>query len=147
MVSRSARSARGARWSSIAGAVALGWIFGVSAANLRADDEAPAASSAPNAAEKILPIPLKQPVPVYPKKLQDAGVTGTVVVTFIVNAQGDVERVEAIESPHEGLSAAAIEAVKRWKYKPGMHDGHPVSVRLRQTLAFGINSIARPVAR
>jgi TonB family protein len=64
-----------------------------------------------------------------------AHLTGTVVLKAIVNKSGDIEKLELI-SGHPLLVAAAIDAVKQWKYAPYEINGNPVIVETLITVEF-----------
>jgi TonB family protein len=74
---------------------------------------------------------------VNPARPPEAGtqLTGTVVLKAIVNKSGDVEKLELI-SGHPLLVAAAIDAVKQWKYTPYEIDENPVTVETLITVQF-----------
>jgi len=78
--------------------------------------------------------------PVHPKDLLKQRVEGSVVLQFVVNEEGRVEdpRVESASRPE--FEKPALEAVRRWKFKPGMREGEPVSAYVRQRVSFGISS-------
>jgi periplasmic protein TonB len=73
------------------------------------------------------PVPISQPGPAYPAAAKAAGIEGTVIVKFVVTESGNVTDVQAVKGPEE-LKAACIAAVKGWRFKPAMQDGHAVSV-------------------
>jgi protein TonB len=55
-----------------------------------------------------------------------------------MGTDGTIKSVELIEG-HPLLAPAAIEAVKRWKYKPYMLDGKPVEVETTITVNFSLS--------
>jgi protein TonB len=65
--------------------------------------------------------------PVYPPAAKAAKVQGTVVLKVKIGKAGDVQRVKLV-SGHPLLVSAAIDAVKRWKFKPYLSNGFPVKV-------------------
>lgn len=65
--------------------------------------------------------------PVYPPAAKTVRMTGTVRVDLVVNEDGKVE-VEKTTGPSM-LQRAALDAVKRWKFKPFMRDGQPVKAK------------------
>ena len=73
---------------------------------------------------------------VYPETLRRAGVEGEVVASFVIGVTGAVECVEVIASPHPGLSAAAVEAVRGSMFTPGSQDGEPIKVRFAVPVRF-----------
>ena len=39
----------------------------------------------------------------------------------------------------------AIETVKTWKFRPGMHDGSPVPVRIKMAVSFAAHAQSVPL--
>lgn len=67
--------------------------------------------------------------PEYPRALLSQQRNGSVMVKFVVQPDGSVEGVEAIKSPDRKLSAAAVAAVKQWRFAP-VNKARPVSVEI-----------------
>ena len=66
--------------------------------------------------------------PTYSKEARKAGIEGTVVLTVEVNRDGLAQNIKVVRSLGMGLDEKAIEAVRKWKFKPGEKDGRPVVV-------------------
>jgi TonB family protein len=62
--------------------------------------------------------------------------TGTVVATGVVQEDGTITQIRIPESPGMGLDDKVIEALRKWKFKPGELDGRPVPVRVEIALRF-----------
>jgi len=82
------------------------------------------------------PVVIEKTLPKYPQEEREAGVTGAVVADLVIDEIGTVRDVLIKESPSDGLSSAAIEAIERWRFSPALMDGKPVAVRYIVTLAF-----------
>jgi TonB family protein len=83
------------------------------------------------------PEAIEQAKPEYSEALRLAGIGGQVVVQFGVDAAGAVEHVTVFKSDHPELEAPAVEAVKKWKFKPATRDGKPVDTpTIRVPLSF-----------
>lgn len=76
--------------------------------------------------------------PVYPMIAKRARVQGTVKLHAIISAQGGIESLQVVEG-HPMLVAAAMDAVKQWRYKPYMLDGQPVEVETTVFVNFHID--------
>lgn len=74
--------------------------------------------------------------PQYPADMRKAGIGGTVVVSFIVDAQGQVQDVFPVKSTRPEFEAAAVEALKLWQYEPGIKGGRHVNTRMQQPITF-----------
>jgi len=62
-------------------------------------------------------------------------VTGDVKFEAVINASGKVESAKVLSGP-EPLREAALEALKRYEYKPATKNGQSVSARLPVTVKF-----------
>jgi protein TonB len=73
--------------------------------------------------------------PVYPAIARSAGVQGTVLVRALISPQGHIEQAQVI-SGSPLLSAAALSAIKEWKYRPYILNGNPIEVETEITVNF-----------
>lgn len=86
------------------------------------------------------PAPRAQIPPQYPFELRNAGIEGEVVVEFIVDANGGVRNPFVVRSTQRGFEAAALQAIGKWKFRPGRKDGRAVNAgRVQQIFTFRIN--------
>jgi TonB family protein len=76
--------------------------------------------------------------PEYTSDAMRAKVQGVVEVEALVNPDGTVGRVQIIRSLDDrfGLDQKAIEAVRLWRFRPGMRQGKPVPVLVTIELTF-----------
>jgi TonB family protein len=74
----------------------------------------------------------------YPEVLAEAGITGSVTLSFVIDLQGRVESegIQVVASTHSGFVAAAKEAVLTSRFRPARKGGEAVRVRVRQTVTF-----------
>ena len=77
------------------------------------------AHGAPRATDKeIIDSPLNKPAPEYPERALNANVEGSVHIAVTVGLDGRVAKAEVISAVPEGwFEKAALEAVKKWKYR------------------------------
>jgi protein TonB len=75
------------------------------------------------------PVPIFKPEPEYSEEARKAKFQGTVVLNIVVDEKGNARDVTVARPLGLGLDQKAIEAVMKWKFRPGMKDGHPVPVR------------------
>ena len=73
--------------------------------------------------------------PEYPAEAREQHIQGNVLLRVIVGKEGNVENVQLI-SGHPLLAAAAIDAVKQWKYRPYLLNGEPVEVQTQVLVNF-----------
>ncbi len=74
--------------------------------------------------------------PEYSEEARKAKYSGTVVLAVIVDAEGHARDIHVVKSLGMGLDEKAIEAVDKWKFKPGMKAGQPVNVRAQIEVNF-----------
>lgn len=86
------------------------------------------------------PVPRFQARPQYPADLRKAGISGEVVVDFIVDKEGGVRNAYALRSTHPGFENAAIESVSQWKFKPGAKGGKDVNTHMQVPIVFTLNN-------
>ena len=86
----------------------------------------------------IAPVPLDQPQPRYPQTAKAAHITGTVIVEIIVGVDGRVQSAKVVKggAPFE---APTLDAVKRWRYMPVMHQGKPIVWKSNVTIRFQLD--------
>jgi protein TonB len=77
--------------------------------------------------------------PVYPFDMRRAGISGEVVVEFICDTNGDVLNPFAVRSTQREFEAAAVQAVSKWKFRPGKKGGRAVNTRMQQPISFTLN--------
>lgn len=73
---------------------------------------------------------------VYPEIAKRAGVEGTVYVEAFVDESGTVTKATVVKGIGAGCDEAAVEAVKKTKFRPGKQRGKPVKVRMSIPIRF-----------
>ena len=99
----------------------------------------PGAGGAWTATEVDDPVAVLQPGRlIYPVVLERAGVTGRVVVEFVVDTLGRVEprSLRVVSSTHPAFDPAARDAVLGTRFRPARARGLPVRQLARQQLSF-----------
>jgi protein TonB len=76
-----------------------------------------------------------QPSPQTSSQLQKLA-PATVTIVFVVDQRGRVENPVVQTSSNPAFEAAAIAAVKQWKFEPGKRNGEPVRFRMRVPITF-----------
>lgn len=82
------------------------------------------------------PWKIKDVKPVYPESLQAAGVGGVVILTATIGTDGTVTTVEVLKSVHADLDAAAMDAVRQWRFDGTLLNCAPTEVSMTVTLNF-----------
>ncbi len=73
--------------------------------------------------------------PVYPRIATLSGIQGQVKLHAIIARDGSVQSLNVI-SGHPLLAAAALDAVRQWRYRPYLLNGEPVEVETFITVNF-----------
>jgi protein TonB len=73
----------------------------------------------------------------YPETALDMGIAGVVRVQFIVDRDGNISEVQALNDPGEGLAEEAVRIIKKGpKWRPAEQNGHKVIYRHTQAIVF-----------
>ena len=82
--------------------------------------------------KKLVDVP-----PVYPEVAKEAGVQGVVIIEATVDTEGIVQDAKVLRSIPL-LDAAALAAVKQWRYTPTWLNGEAVPVTMTMTIDFSL---------
>jgi TonB family protein len=82
-------------------------------------------------------------VPVYPAGLEKQKVDGFAAVSFFIDEEGVVHVVSSAEASRPEFAAAAVDAVKQWKFTPPQRRGSATRVFAMQEFTF---SPSKPMA-
>lgn len=75
--------------------------------------------------------------PPYPKRAERNGWEGMVLLNLLINANGEVEKVEiAKTSGYELLDQQARASVGAWRFKPARRNGIAIAVSVQQPIIF-----------
>ena len=84
------------------------------------------------------PVPTLRVPPNYPYEMRRAGLSGEVVVGFIVDTTGHVRDAYAVRSSQREFTDEAVRAILKWQFKPGQKSGVPVNTRMQVPLVFNL---------
>jgi TonB family protein len=85
-----------------------------------------------------LPVPVHQEKAEYTQAAMDAQIEGSVLLEVVVlpdGSSGPVTVVRSLDSAN-GLDQQAVDALKRWTWKPGTRDGEPARVAVQVEMKF-----------
>lgn len=75
--------------------------------------------------------------PVYPEEARAEKVQGVVILDATITAKGEARDLTTVQDPDARLTAAAHEAVARWRFEPARDaEGRAVAVRYKVTVNF-----------
>lgn len=73
------------------------------------------------------PKAMRKVMPVYPQEAKQNKIKGKVILRFLVNKKGNVEKAKVVFSKPKGIfEDKALEAIRKWKFKPGKYKEKPV---------------------
>ncbi|MBI2816586.1 MAG: TonB family protein [Acidobacteria bacterium] len=74
--------------------------------------------------------------PEYSEQARKAKYQGVVVLNLVVKSDGSVRDVKVVQSLGLGLDEKAVEAVRQWRFRPGLRNGQPVDVLATVEVTF-----------
>lgn len=74
--------------------------------------------------------------PLYPYSMRRDRISGTVTVVFVIDEDGRVIEPRVEESTRREFERPALEAVRQWRFEPGIKDGEPVPTLVRTPIEF-----------
>jgi periplasmic protein TonB len=86
-----------------------------------------------------VPSPRFQARPQYPFEMRRAGISGDVLVDFIVDTNGDVRNAYAVHSSQREFEQSAVQAVTKWKFRAGRKNGHAVFTHMQVPIQFTLD--------
>ncbi len=81
------------------------------------------------------PTPIIRVEPSYPEFAREAQIQGKVTLHVLVGKDGKVKNVKVIKGV-KGLDDAAVEAIKKWVFKPALSNNKPVAVWVEVPMDF-----------
>lgn len=104
-------------------------------ADVAAESNGNSESTAGKAASNFAGMLLQKVLPVYPAQAQREGVQGQVVLKAVIGKDGAVAELTPLQGPQQ-LTAAAMDAVRHWRFRPYQANGKPVTVETNIRLNF-----------
>jgi TonB family protein len=84
----------------------------------------------------VAPSVLKQVEPGYTIEARVKQISGEVLLSLVVNTKGEPQDIHVTQKLGYGLDEKAIEALKKWRFRPGTKSGQPVAVRVTISTSF-----------
>ena len=82
------------------------------------------------------PEAISQTTPAYPAELRKAKIEGSVTVVCILDEGGRVEEPRVENSSRPEFEKPALDAVRKWRFRPGVKDGQAVRTYIRIPMRF-----------
>jgi len=75
--------------------------------------------------------------PEYPDRALSDRVSGSVTVQYVVDKKGYTKDIQVVDSVPKGVfDRAAVDSIRRWRYRPAKYNGAPVEVPVRTRIRF-----------
>jgi protein TonB len=84
------------------------------------------------------PRKISGPNPLYPEAARRARIQGVVVLECVIGKDGSVKTVKVLRGLPLGLTEAAVDAVKKWRFEPSTLNEKPVEVLYILTVRFNL---------
>jgi len=84
----------------------------------------------------LRPVLLVKVEPSYPQAARRAGLGGRVTLRAVIAEDGNVESVEVVASTNPLFDEAAVDAVRKWRYRPALMNGRAVRVYFSVVVNF-----------
>ena len=72
----------------------------------------------------------------YPEEARKQGLEGQVVLRLTIEATGKVAVAKVVKGAGNGFDEAALEAVRRFRFRPGTEGGEPIATEITYTYTF-----------
>ncbi len=96
------------------------------------------APTVPVRAEVDPPVPVRTVTPDFPMDMRRANVGGVVTINCLVDPHGEVQDLKVVKSTNVAFVQPALEALKKWKFKPAQRDGSAVPIRVTIPIRFSM---------
>ncbi|HIE64303.1 MAG: energy transducer TonB [Nitrospira sp.] len=84
-------------------------------------------------------IPMVRVPPRYPRRAIRSKIEGVVTVEFTITSEGSVIDPTVVQAvPPSVFNRAALQAIRRWKFRPKFIEGKPVQRRAMQNIRFSL---------
>lgn len=84
------------------------------------------------------PEAITQIPPAYPSELRKAKIEGSVTLVFVLSEDGRVEDARVENSSRPEFEKPALDAIRKWRFRPGEKDGKAVRTYIRIPMRFRV---------
>lgn len=85
------------------------------------------------------PVVIHSVEPEFTSNARSANLQGTVSIQLIVDSQGNPQNARVVGHLGMGLDEKALEAVRQYRFRPAMYQGHPVAVQMVVDVDFHLH--------
>ena len=83
-----------------------------------------------------IPQAIYQVQPGYPYEMSRQGLGGEVRIRFVCDEEGRVRNPRVVSSTRREFERPAVEALRQWRFEPGIKNGVKVKVNMEQPMKF-----------
>jgi periplasmic protein TonB len=85
------------------------------------------------------PEAVSQVAPAYPAELRKAKIEGLVTLVFVLDENGRVEEPRVENSSRQEFEKPALDAIRKWRFRPGIKGGQAVRSYIRIPMRFRVS--------
>lgn len=85
------------------------------------------------------PVVVTRVEPDYPESYRRAGISGIIILELAINENGQTENFAILKSLGPALDMAALDAVRKWTFRPATRYDKPIPVLFNLTINFKLN--------
>jgi len=87
----------------------------------------------------VPPRPTAQKSFKYPQSAKQKGITGYVVLSLLINEDGEVVQTKVLEATPAGIfESSAVAGIKQWQFEPAQYQGEKVKTWATQRIKFDL---------
>jgi len=84
------------------------------------------------------PVPVRTVPPKYPDAMRREGASGVVTVSCTIDEKGNVQDAKVEKASNTAFSEPALDALKKWKFKPARKGGNAVPIHVSFPIQFNM---------
>lgn len=84
------------------------------------------------------PVPVRTVAPVFPSDMRREGISGLVMVSILIDEKGNVQEPKVEKASNDAFAGPAVDALKKWKFKPAKKAGEVVALRVSVPIKFNV---------
>jgi protein TonB len=85
------------------------------------------------------PVPVRMVPPKYPVEMRKEGTGGLVTVKVTIDEKGNVTEPVVEKTTHDAFVQPALDALRKWKFKPAKRDGAVVAMKVSIPIQFSMS--------
>lgn len=85
------------------------------------------------------PVPVRTVAPKYPDEMRRLGSSGLVTVSCLIDEKGNVTEPKVVKASNDAFTEPAVEALRKWKFKPAKKDGTAIAIRVNIPVQFNVD--------